>query len=375
MNAHTPNQRPNRRGFSLLEALITLVIMLLIIGGATALFFENQSATTAHIALAELRTNMRFAMETMSSDLRVVGAYTRWAPLQVLKGAYQFNIVECTNTQWQPFVSGLQLGHYAGYDSTIPDRIRVVEPDIINDAQLRDQYNPPSSQFKAVKISGEPFQQGDLLLITNAPVVDDPWAPGAQIFADLFVPTTIQGPQSGNPFTEFTFNAGSSDPYGVNDPQGFPQSYPPGSTIMRIRIWEYYIDTTIPDIPRLMRLEARPNAVPEEVSRYVEDIQVAMGIDADGDNNITGAEWVDTNFHLITNAQLQNLRAMRVTLIGRTFFMPEVMAGKRVGTNDIFYQRPAVEDRTAGTVSPLPQFREVYSEVIMFRNLRPAPQE
>ena len=78
------NRRPNRRGFSLLEAMITLVIMLVIIGGATALFFENQNATTAHVALAELRTNMRFALDTMASDLRVVGAYTKWAPLQIL---------------------------------------------------------------------------------------------------------------------------------------------------------------------------------------------------------------------------------------------------------------------------------------------------
>ncbi len=369
------NRRPNRRGFSLLEAMITLVIMLIIIGGATALFFENQNATTAHVALAELRTNMRFALDTMASDLRVVGAYTKWAPLQILKGAYQFNIVECTNAQWQPFVSGLQLGHYAGYDSTIPDRIRVVEPDIINDAQLRDEYSPPSSQFKAVKISGEPFQEGDLLLITNAPVVDNPWDPGAQIFADLFVPTTIQGPQSGNPFTEVTFNAGAGDPYGVNSPSGFAQSYPPGSTIMRIRIWEYYIDTNIPDVPRLMRLEARPNAVPEEVSRYVEDLQVAMGIDADDNNNITGAEWITTNFQNITNAQLQHLRAMRITLIGRTFAMPEVMAGARVGTQDIYYRRPGIEDRSAGAIQSIPQFREVYTQVVMFRNLRPEPEE
>ena len=369
------NRRPNRRGFSLLEAMITLVIMLVIIGGATALFFENQNATTAHVALAELRTNMRFALDTMSSDLRVVGAYTKWAPLQILKGAYQFNIVECTNAQWQPFVSGLQLGHYAGYDSTIPDRIRVVEPDIINDAQLRDEYSPPSFQFKAVKINGEPFQEGDLLLITNAPTVDNPWDPGAQIFADLFVPTTIQKPHSGNPFTEITFNAGANDPYGVNSPSGFPQAYPAGSTIMRIRIWEYYIDTNIPDVPRLMRLEARPNAVPEEVSRYVEDLQVAMGIDTDDDNNITGAEWITTNFQNITNAQLQHLRAMRITLIGRTFAMPEVMAGARTGTQDIYYRRPGLEDRSAGTVQSIPQFREVYTQVVMFRNLRPEPEE
>ncbi len=197
-------RRPNRRGFSLLEAMITLVIMLVIIGGATALFFENQNAT-AHVALAELRPTCALPWIRCPPTCGW-WAYTKWAPLQVLNG-------RISSTSWSaPTPSGsssasngplrrLRLHH--------PRPDRVVEPDIINDAQLRDEYSPPIP-VQGGEDQRSPFQEGDLLLITNAPTVDNPWDPGAQVFADLFVPTTIQGPQSGNPFTEVTFNAGAN---------------------------------------------------------------------------------------------------------------------------------------------------------------------
>jgi len=51
------------------------------------------------------------------------------------------------------------------------------------------------------------------------------------------------------------------------------------------------------------------------------------------------------------------------------------MAGARTGTQDIYYRRPGIEDRSAGTVQSIPQFREVYTQVVMFRNLRPEPEE
>ena len=107
------------RGFSLMEAMITLVVMLLIIGGATAIFVQNQRATTAHITLAMLRANLRFAMETMTADLRPIGAYSRTVTPTVNRTG-MFPLVDLRNSgTYSP-----GFGQYSAYDPTLPDRMR-----------------------------------------------------------------------------------------------------------------------------------------------------------------------------------------------------------------------------------------------------------
>ena len=365
------------RGFSLMEAMITLVVMLLIIGGATAIFVQNQRATTAHITLAMLRANLRFAMETMSADLRPIGAVTR-AATPVVNRTSLFPILDLKNSG--TYSSG--FGSYNNYDGTLPDRIRIVEPDIINDASLYADYDH-SSQLKSIKILGDQFDDCDILLITNANMVDNPYDPASGATADLFQACNVQGPQSGNPFTEITFGRGCN--HDLNPHGGFLNDYPSGSMLMKVRIWQYSIDQTDPKIPKLVREEVggsdsgdnqcdspRP---PEVVSEYVEDMQVAVGLDTSGDNNIQPGEWVNNNFQALTVAQLATLRAVRITLVGRTVMVPEVMAGRSAGANDIYYRRPAVEDRGAGAAGSMPQYREVYTEVIQLRNLRPFPMQ
>jgi len=371
MNRHSLSRRIDRRGFSLVESLVTLVVMLLILAGATTVFFKNQQATAAHISLAMMRANMRFGMDTLCADMRQIGAYMRGAPISIKKAGVEFGLIECTNSNWTQWIAGTGFGHYGGYDATISDRIRIVEPDIINDARLQRQYDPPSSQMKAVKLTGQPFDEGDLLLITNSTCFDNPWDPGNDVFADLFVPTTIQPDHSNNAFTEITANAGAGDPYNVNAPNGLAHSYPAGSTILKISIFEYYIDNTDPEIPKLMRRDVLNRT--EEIASFVEDLQVALGIDANDDNNITGAEWITTGFTTLTETQLNHLRAMRISLTGRTMVVAESMAGLQAGAQDIYYRRPAVEDHPAGAATSVPYFREVYNETVMFRNLRPVP--
>jgi hypothetical protein len=358
------------RGFSLMEAMVTLVVMLLIIGGATAIFVQNQRATTAHITLAMLRANLRFAMETMSADLRPIGAYSRTVT-PVVNRTTLFPLVDLKNSG--TYTAG--FGQYSAYDPSLPDRIRLIEPDIINDAELYVDYDH-SSELKSVKVTGNQFNDCDILLITNANLVEDPFDPNGGATADLFQACNVQQPGSGNPFTEVTFGQGCN--HDLNPPGGFLNDYPSGSMLMKVRVWEYYLDQTDPNIPRLMRNEVRGtcdnNVVPPEViSEYVEDMQVALGIDTSGDDNIQPGEWVNTGFQNLSVAQLAGLRAIRLTLVGRTIMVPEVMAGRRVGNNDIYYRRPAEEDRGAGTIGTLPQYREVITEVIQLRNLRPFP--
>jgi len=363
----------NSKGFSLVEALITMVIVLVVIGGATALFVQNQRATSAAVSVAMLRSNLRFALDVMSSELREIGAIMKASQVNVLS-SYQIPLIECTNANFQNYGSVSNLGHYQSYDAGLPDKIRIVEPEIINDAHLIEAYHKPSNQMKSVKITGGQFQEGDILLITNANLVNNPYDPTSGIYSDLFVPTNIQPSQSNNEFTEITFTPGQSP---LNSPQGLSNDYPEGSALMKVRIWEYYIDdTTDPNIPKLYRAEVN-NPYPELVAEYIEDMQVALGIDTDGDNYISPSEWINTAFDNITPQQLFNLRAIRLTLVGRTGLIPKEMAGKDLGRDDLYYHAPAVEDHNpTGPYSSttIPYFREVYTTTIYLRNLRPFPK-
>ncbi len=368
MNIRLSGKNVNTRGFSLLEALISMVVMLIVLGGAVAVFVQNQRASAANVSLTLLRTNLRAAVQTMASDIRQIGAISRNTYVTAMS-SYNLPIIQCTNINPEVMESGYNLQQYTGYDPAQSDRIRIIDPDLSKNTRLvEDMNNDTTSTAKTVKILNNELEEGDIVVITNSNLVEDPSA----AFADLLEITTVQPDSSDNRFTEITFN-----PSGLNvKPLNMP--YPAGSALVRVRIWEYYIDRTDPQIPKLYRLEARTNSHPELVAEFVEDFQVALGIDTNGNENVEDSEWVDTNFQNYFTApgsnQLANLRAVRITLIGRTGRVPVEMAGQRQNTQDINYRMPAMEDYTGSRYeTSYPQFREAYTEVIFLRNMRPEP--
>jgi hypothetical protein len=271
------------------------------------------------------------------------------------------------------------LGAYSSYDSSQPDHLRIVTPEIINESALAGDYSTGSTTISSIKINGTSFQAGDMILITNANLMQNPFDTSANPLADLFQACSATAPGSGNPYWTIAVNCNT----GFNPSTGFANSYASGSALTKVRIWEYYIDNSDPNIPRLMRREVKGtlggNVSAEVIAEYVEDFQLALGIDGlDGstpDNNIQPAEWMNTGFTGLTLNQLANMRAIRVSLIGRTVIVPETMAGGRTGANDIYYRRPALEDRSQGAIGPYPQYREVITEVVQLRNMRPFPMQ
>ncbi|MBN2430957.1 MAG: PilW family protein [Acidobacteria bacterium] len=355
---------PNNRGFSLMEALVSLIVVSIVLAGATALFLQNQKVSTAQVSLATMRTSLRAAMATIGHDLRSVGAFMRSSGVTAYSGNTEFGLrlLECNNIN--PSDPSNHIGGYTGYSANLPDRIRVIEPDLAKNTTLYDSYQRNTNDFKSVKIRPDDFLIGDILIITNANVTDDPtlWT------SDLFEVTNNQSVGGSNPFSILHF--ANNAPSGLNGPLGFgDHAYPPGSAVFRVRVWEYYVDLSDPTIPKLYRREF--NRALELVAEYIEDLQVALGLDTNGDDNISDTEWVNTSFTAITDAQLHTLRAVRVTLVARTGYVPVEMAGKRAGTYDIYYRQPDVEDHQPDNETELPRYREVYEEVIYLRNLRP----
>lgn len=62
-------------GISLVEILVSLVISLFLLGGIVQVYSGNKATFKFTGALAELQENGRFALETMSQDLRLAGVW------------------------------------------------------------------------------------------------------------------------------------------------------------------------------------------------------------------------------------------------------------------------------------------------------------
>ena len=62
-------------GLSLVEVLVALVISLFLLGGIVQVYTGNKQTFAFTNALAEIQESGRFALETMSQDLRLAGEW------------------------------------------------------------------------------------------------------------------------------------------------------------------------------------------------------------------------------------------------------------------------------------------------------------
>ncbi len=78
----SPLQRPRPlRGFSLVELMISLVLGLVLIGGAVALYLTSQQSSRNHEGLARVQEGARFALDEMAREIRTAGAIPCGSPL------------------------------------------------------------------------------------------------------------------------------------------------------------------------------------------------------------------------------------------------------------------------------------------------------
>ena len=65
---------PGVRGFSLIELMIALMLGLLVVGSASAIFISNRQTYRATEGLGRVQENGRMAFELLSRDLREAGS-------------------------------------------------------------------------------------------------------------------------------------------------------------------------------------------------------------------------------------------------------------------------------------------------------------
>jgi type IV pilus assembly protein PilW len=61
------------RGFSLVELMVALVITLILLAGIGQIFLSSKKSYTLQDSLSRMQENGRYAMDTLSQDLRRAG--------------------------------------------------------------------------------------------------------------------------------------------------------------------------------------------------------------------------------------------------------------------------------------------------------------
>lgn len=150
---------------------------------------------------------------------------------------------------------------------------------------------------------------------------------------------------------------------------GVAPSYPAGSLVLRAARVTFQIED-LDGVPTLMMdPDAEGNLPTEPFAEGVEDLQIAVGVDANNDGSIAEVglaagddEW-SYNFTGETGALPAGaVRAIRVSLVART---------ATAFTGQAVFNRPAIENRAAGGAD---QFRRrVLTSIVEIRNLGGSP--
>jgi hypothetical protein len=143
-----------------------------------------------------------------------------------------------------------------------------------------------------------------------------------------------------------------------------------GALVVRARAVAFFIAVAADGLPTLMMdPDLDGPADPEPLADGIEDLQIAVGVDLDGDgilrdDGTAGDEWFynaagDPAPPAVTTTRW---RALRLTVVART---PHERSAELVS------KRPAVEDRPVGDADVYR--RRVLSTVVEIRNLEGSP--
>lgn len=318
-------RRRRQRGFTLIELMISLVLFALVTAGMFAVtitmargFKTQESAITTEEAA-------RAAMSYLSEAVRGLGP-----------GAPTNNIRH---------VNTCAAGAITVTDgAAAPDTMTLVYSSGAVLTTLRTAYDVGTIQFTVADATQ--LASGDTLLISNLDQAH-------------VVQVVAANPTSGV-VTVAPQTCGS-----VNLPTG---GYPAGSIVIRALRAEFEVGT-VDGIPTLlMDPDAEGLATPEPLAEGIEDLQVAVAVDANSDGVITenGAAAGDDEWTFNVAGETLpagTIRAVRITLVARA---SQIIPGPAT------FRRPAAEDHAAATA--FDQFRRrVLTSTIEIRNFQGSP--
>jgi type IV pilus assembly protein PilW len=319
-------------GISLVEVLVALVISVFLLGGIVQVYTGNQTTFKFTNALAEIQENGRFALDSMSQDLRLANEW----------GCVPFNPSDTDNIN--DTLSGATV---PGYTSSLHDFLDEEAIEGTNNAGLNGsdtitvrggkpgQANVESPFYAAATArlttsKGGRIGADDIVLVTRCGANDLLISAEADILR-VTSSTSINGDTQ----TDLTF-AGNKSQLFQND-----------ASVIELQTVTYSIANGASGAPALFRTEFG-NAV--ELVEGVQDMQLLYGIDNDNDGYPN--QYVSSN----NVADFEEVVAVRIMLLVRSF-------------NDFITETPQTYSfNGAQTTAGDRRLRQVFTATVALRN-------
>ncbi|SDB02715.1 type IV pilus assembly protein PilW [Desulfonatronum thiosulfatophilum] len=300
----------SQSGLSIVEALVTMVILMIVLGGVYQIFLSNSLTYRMQEGVSRLQENGRFAMDFLIRDIRMAGYIGCVSDVQQIK-----NVLKDKESYMYNFKESL-YGYDADDSLQYPVEIRegtwsndsnsaIPKLDVINKIKvnnilagsdiltIRTAYDDgvsvtkdPSKKHTAATIhtvQNHPFKVADIILVSDCEA--------AAIFQ------VSSNPQSHS----ITHNTGTiNTSYGKADPENetsnLGKSFNSGSFYW-IATFTYFINLNSSGTSSLYRKRGSEPA--QELVEGVESMQVLYGIDYNGnfniDNYVTASDVGDWN--------------------------------------------------------------------------------
>ena len=295
-------------GLTLVELMIALMLGLLVVGSASAIFISNRQTYRATEGLGRVQENGRIAFELMARDLREAGGNAcgnadRSAPLKIV------NVLSATSNWWANWNSGI-IGYEAAMTTAPANRIAGTDAVALMSGESSSAvsvaaHNPTAAQFQ-LNTSNHSLDDGDIAIVCD-------WRQ-----ASLFQVTNAQpGTNStvvhnlGNSVSPGNCSKGlgyASPP--VCSPNGTRYEYGENSMIVRLHAVRWFVGSTAGGGRSLFR----STLVNQGGVLQVRDQQIAEGV-----SNMQlqyllegGAGYVDAT--AVPADRWRNITAVRVTL-------------------------------------------------------------
>ncbi len=260
-------------GISLVEILVSLVISLFLLGGIVQVYLGNKTSFKFTNAIAEIQENGRFALDTMSQDLRLANEWSCVAfdPDDTTNINDTLNALNVPgyDTDWHDFVNedAIEGTNNTGLNGSDTIIVRGGKPGQANvEADTATNAFEPAGVQQLFTTPIRTLEAGDIILVGRCGANDLLIAAEADILP-------VTGINNADP-AQTQINLGATK----------SQMFQNDATVIELQTVSYSIADSVdnPGTPVLIRNEFN-NPIPQELVEGVQDLQVLYGVDSDGD--------------------------------------------------------------------------------------------
>ena len=352
----------NAEGFSLIEILVSLVISLLILGGAITIMINNQRHYRENDDFGRLQENARFALNLITGDIRLAGYWgCRITSPNNLLNAPVGTLLAATDP-----IDGMEqdTAFWSRQGSAEVGGMILAGTDAITIRRARNRGAPIVADMAGISdpitASNAPFANGQLGIIYNCD--------GADVFQSQVAGNTITYPTGaglvpGNINNALSTAYKQSETY-LNDPAADPQGLTAKTYVAAFDAVRYFVGLSVDNPngrPVLWRqYHDGTGVITQELVEGVDNMQILYG----EDNNDDDA--ADNFLNANAVADWDNVVAVKVTLLVST--VDEYGAEVDTRTYDV-YSTPGNTGDDIGNYGDRRSRRLVTASVLM-RNLQ-----